>query len=387
MTDTDTFLLETFDRPALTVQSGRGCYLTDSSGRNYLDAITGIGVNALGHAHPRIVAVLLEQAQLCIHTSPLYRHPYQGALAGTLCAMSGMDRVFFSNSGTEAMETALKAVRSRGLSIHPEKIKLVALHNSFHGRTFGSLAITGQPKYQRPFEPLFPTVTFVEPNDYAGLGNAVSEETAGIIMEPVLGEGGIIPLEDDFLRLAREVATRSNALLVADEVQCGLGRTGRYFAYEWSGIRPDVLVLAKPLAAGLPLGATLFSESASRALPPGTHGTTFGGGPLACRVALEFLFLLEELLPQVEDRGKELLRGLKRLSEKHPVITEVRGKGLMLGIQLSRPGRPFVDRALERGLLLNCAHETVLRLLPPFILSSDQAREILRILDEVFVSS
>ena len=228
----------------MMVQSGNGCYLTDSSGRSYLDAITGIGVNALGHAHPRIVAVLLEQAPLCIHTSPLFRHPYQGALAGTLCAMSGMDRVFFSNSGTEAMEAALKAVRSRGLALHFRKTKRVALHNSFRGRTFGSLAITGQPKYQRPFEPLSPAVTFVEPNDYAGLTNAVSEETAGIVVEPVLGEGGIIPLEDDFLRLARELATRSNALLVADEVQCGLGRTGRYFAYEWSGIRPDIVVLA-----------------------------------------------------------------------------------------------------------------------------------------------
>jgi predicted acetylornithine/succinylornithine family transaminase len=387
MIHTDSFLLQTLDRAPMMIQSGSGCYLTDSAGRSYLDAISGIGVNALGHAHPRIVAVLLEQAQLCIHTSPLFRHPHQGALAATLCAMSGMDRVFFSNSGTEAMEAALKAVRSRGRGLHAGKTRLVALHNSFHGRTLGSLAITGQPKYQRPFEPLSPAVTFVEPNDYAGLTNAVTEETAGIIVEPVLGEGGVIPLEDDFLRLARDLATRSKALLVADEVQCGLGRTGRYFAYEWSGIRPDIVVLAKPLAAGLPLGATLFSENAARALPPGTHGTTFGGGPLACRVALEFLFVLEEILPRVREIGQVLLSGLKRLRAKHPVITEVRGKGLMLGIQLSRPGQPFVDRALEHGLLLNCTHETVLRLLPPFILSREQAREILRILDEVFVSS
>jgi acetylornithine/N-succinyldiaminopimelate aminotransferase len=369
------------------IQSGSGCYLTDSSGRRYLDAITGIGVNALGHAHPRIVAALLEQAPLCIHTSPLFRHPYQSLLAETLCAMSGMDRVFFTNSGTESVETALKAVRSRARRLHPEKTRLVALHNSFHGRTFGSLAITGQPKYRRPFEPLCPVVTFVEPNDFAGLKNAVSEETAGIIVEPVLGEGGIIPLENDFLRLAREQATRSNALLVADEVQCGLGRTGRYFAYEWSGIRPDIVVVAKPLAAGLPLGATLFTESAAAALPPGTHGTTFGGGPLACRVALEFLSVLEGIMPRIRTIGQELLDGLRRLREKHPAITAIRGKGLMLGIQLSCPGQPFVGKALERGLLINCTHETVLRLLPPFTLSSEEAREILGILDLVFVSS
>jgi acetylornithine/N-succinyldiaminopimelate aminotransferase len=368
----------------MTIQSGRGSYLTDGSGRSYLDAITGIGVNALGHAHPRIVAALLEQAPLCIHTSPLFRHPYQGLLAETLCAMSGMDRVFFTNSGTEAVETALKAVRSRGRRLHPEKTGLVALHNSFHGRTLGSLAITGQPKYQRPFEPLFPAVTFVEPNDCAGLTNAMSEETAGLILEPILGEGGIIPLENCFLRLARELATRSNALLVADEIQCGLGRTGRYFAYECSGIRPDIVVVAKPLAAGLPLGATLFSQKAAEALPPGTHGTTFGGGPLACRVALEFLSVLEEVLPRVGTIGQELLDGLHQLRGRHPAITEIRGKGLMLGIQLSCSGQPFVERALEQGLLINCTHETVLRLLPPFTLSSEEAREILRILDQVF---
>ncbi len=380
-------LLQTSVRPPMMIQSGTGCYLTDSSGRSYLDAITGIGVNALGHAHPRIVAAMLEQAPLCVHTSPLFRHPYQGLLAETLCAMSGMDRAFFSNSGTEAVETALKAVRSRGRRQHPEKTRLVALHNSFHGRTFGSLAVTGQPKYRQPFEPLSPAVTFVEPNDRTGLRNAVSEQTSGIIVEPVLGEGGIIPLDSDFLRLARELATRSNALLVADEIQCGLGRTGRYFAYEWSGIRPDIVVVAKPLAAGLPLGAPLFSEDAARALPPGTHGTTFGGGPLACRVALEFLSVLEGVLPRVGIIGQELHDGLERLREKHPVITEIRGRGLMLGIQLACPGQPFVERALERGLLINCTHETVLRLLPPFTLNSGEAREILRILEEVFVSS
>jgi acetylornithine/N-succinyldiaminopimelate aminotransferase len=377
------FLLQVYDRYPLVVTSGRGCYVFDAEGNRYLDAIAGIGVNALGYSHPRITEVLLEQAQRCVHTSNLVYHPYQGQLAERLCVLSGMDRAFFSNSGTEAMETALKAVRAYGRAVQFRKTRLVALNNSFHGRTFASLAITGQPKYQRPFGPLAPEVTFVDPNDNIGLAKAVTHDTAGIVVEPVLGEGGIYPLTADFLHLARELATRHNALLIADETQCGLGRTGRYFAYEWSGIRPDIVVTAKPLAAGLPLGATLFTEQAAQALPLGVHGTTFGGGPLACRVAIEFLSLLDELLPNIRQIGDELRAGLEEIRTRRPIVTEIRGLGLMLAIQLSRPGHDLVIRALERGLLLNCTHDTVLRFLPPYILTSGQAREILRILDDV----
>ncbi len=377
------FLLQIYERYPLLVTSGRGCYVFDSAGNRYLDAITGIGVNALGYSHPRIVEVLLGQAQHCLHTSNLVYHPYQGELAERLCGLSGLDRAFFSSSGTEAMEAALKAVRAHGRAIHLRKTKLVALNNSFHGRTFGSLAITGQPKYQRPFGPLAPQVTFVDPNDNIGLANAVTHDTAALIVEPVLGEGGIYPLTAEFLQLARELATRHHALLVADETQCGLGRTGRHFAYEWSGIRPDILVTAKPLAAGLPLGATLFTEQAAQTLPPGLHGTTFGGGPLACRVALEFLSLLDDLLPKIRQIGAQLRAGLDEISHRRPIVTEIRSAGLMLGIQLSRPGHAFVIRALERGLLLNCTHDTVLRLLPPYILTSEQAGQLLQILDDV----
>jgi acetylornithine/succinyldiaminopimelate/putrescine aminotransferase len=340
-------------------------------------------VNALGYSHPRIVAALVEQAQQCIHTSNLVYHPYQGELAERLCALSGLDRAFFSNSGTEAMEAALKAVRAQGRAIHLRKTKMVALHNSFHGRTLGSLAITGQPKYQRPFGPLAPQVTFVEPNDNIGLAKAMTEDTAGIIVEPVLGEGGIFPLTSDFLQLARELATRHSALLIADETQCGLGRTGRYFAYEWSGIRPDIVVTAKPLAAGLPLGATLFSEQAAQALPIAMHGATFGGGPLACRVAIEFLAVLDDLLPHIRQIGAQLRAGLHEIQRRRPIVTEIRSAGLMLAIQLSRSGNDLVLRALERGLLLNWSHDTVLRLLPPYTLTSDQAEDMLRILDDV----
>jgi acetylornithine/succinyldiaminopimelate/putrescine aminotransferase len=226
-------------------------------------------------------------------------------------------------------------------------------------------------------------VTFVDPNDNIGLAKAVSDDTAGIILEPVLGEGGIYPLTVEFLQLARELATRHRAILVADEIQCGLGRTGRYFAYGTSGIRPDIVVTAKPLAAGLPLGATLFTEQAAQALPVGLHGTTFGGGPLACRVALEFLSILDELLPNIRQIGERLRAGLEEIRRRRPMVTEIRSAGLMLAIQLSRPGHDLVLRALERGLLLNCTHDTVLRLLPPYILTSEQADELLRVLDDV----
>jgi acetylornithine/N-succinyldiaminopimelate aminotransferase len=364
-------------RAPLTIESGQGSYVFDSDGRRYLDAITGIGVNALGYAHPRTTAALVNQAQRCVHTSNLFHHPFQEKLARRLCAMTSLDQVFFSSTGTEAVEAALKAVRGRRSG------KLVALHNSFHGRTFGSLAVTGQPKYRQPFEPLSLQVTFVEPNDLCGLERAVNGDTAGIILEPILGEGGIIPLDSDFLAKARELATRFGALLIADEIQCGLGRTGRRFAYKESGIRPDIVVLAKPLAGGLPLGATLFTEEAAAALPPGTHGTTFGGGPLACRVALEFLDVMEELLPNVRCVGDQLLEGLRGLQRKHPAIAEVRGRALMIGIQLDRSGHAYVERARERGLLINCTHETVLRLLPPFTLSGEEAQEVVDILDSL----
>lgn len=380
MIATETCLLPVFDRFPLELQSGEGCYVFDSSGKRYLDAITGIGVNALGHNHPRILAALIDQAQRSIHTSNLYEHPYQLPLAERLCEMSGMDRVFFSSTGTEAVEAALKAVRAYWNTRGGRRSKLVALRDSFHGRTLGSLAVTYRPKYRTAFAPLAPEVTFVDPNDCDGLSGAIQEDTAAVILEPVLGEGGIVPLEDEFLRLARERASDAGALLIADEVQCGLGRTGCYFGYQWPGIRPDIVVAAKPLAGGLPLGATLFTEAAAEAMTTGLHGTTVGGGPLACRVALEFLSVMDELLPNIQDVGKYLKNALRRLD--HSAIIEIRGRGLMIGIELSRPARPVVERAMRMGLLLNYTNETVLRLLPPYILSRAEADEIVRVIGE-----
>jgi acetylornithine/succinyldiaminopimelate/putrescine aminotransferase len=307
-------------------------------------------------------------------------------LAERLCAISGLDRVFLSNSGTEAMEAALKAARAYGRA-HGGRLRIVALHNSFHGRTLGSLAVTGQPALREPFAPLAFDVTFVQPNDMDGLSAAIADDTAAVVLEPVLGEGGIYPLEVEFLQRARALATEAGALLIADETQCGLGRTGKHFAFQWAEILPDIVVTAKPLAAGLPLGATLFTENTASSLPLHAHGSTFGGGPLACRVALEFLSIVDELLPHIREIAAELTGHLECLKRRHPFITEIRAKGMMFGIQLSSPGHAVVRAALERGLLINCTHETVLRLLPPYILTSEQAMDLVRILDEALTAA
>ncbi len=377
----DKYLLGNYTRLPLTVSAGEGCYLIGDDGRRYLDMITGIGVNAFGYCHPRLTSVLLEQSRECVHTSNLVSHRHQRALAERLCGMSGLDRAFFSNSGTEAMEAALKAVRARS---KPEKSRIVSLRGSFHGRTMGSLALTGQPELRQNF--VFPgaEITFVEPNDRAALQAAIREDTSAVVLEPVLGEGGIYPLKTEYLQLARQLTRATDAYLIADEVQCGLGRTGRYFAYQWAEILPDIVVTAKPLAAGLPLGATLFTEDAAQWLPPHSHGSTFGGGPLACRVAIEFLKMIAEELPGIGERAGQFLARLETLRLRHPVITEIRSKGLMFGIQLSVPGAPIVAAALARGLLVNCTQGTVLRMLPPYIVSEREMDEAVRVLDDVF---
>lgn len=367
-------LLPLYSRPALTIHRGEGCYLYDTSGRRYLDFISGVGVNALGHAHPRIVRAITNQAARVIHTSNLYHHDYQAPLARRLAAWSGLSHAFFSNSGAEAVEAALKAARAHGLRRHPRKFQLVALENSFHGRTCGALSVTGRPEYRRAFGPLLPEVQFVPANDMEALRAAVCEDTAAIILEPIQGEGGVHVLTEDFLREVSRLATAANALWIADETQCGLGRTGHYFAYQrFPGLLPDIVVTAKPLAAGLPLGATLFNETAAAALPQGQHGSTFGGGPLACRVALEVLDEIESLLPHIRKTGAYLQQRLAAFGT-------VRGEGMIAGLALDQPGEPIVAGALDKGLLINCTHHTVLRLLPPYIATRahvDEAMEVL----------
>lgn len=367
------YLFPIFKRAAFFPVRGEGVWLYDSAGKRYLDLLSGIATNALGANHPRIVAAINRQAGLT-HVSNLFFHPSQGLLAETLCRLSGMTRVFFCNSGTEASEAAMKM--ARGLAFKRGETgrgEFVALENAFHGRTLGALTITHGAKYRDPFEPLVPGVRFVPANDLERLAEAVTEKTAAVFIEPIQGEGGIIPLSVEFLRGARQLCDRQGALLVFDEIQCGLGRTGSWFVFQDVGVKPDLVLLAKSLGCGFPLAAVLGTERVRDALGPGEHGTTFGGGPLACSVSLEFLRVLEEenLLDHVRQVGAYLRTRLEALKEKKGRIQEIRSAGLMVGIDFGQDATGLVPQLLGDGFVTNCTHQTVLRLLPPLILEQE----------------
>ncbi|HKW19189.1 MAG TPA: aspartate aminotransferase family protein [Terriglobales bacterium] len=380
-------LLPTYDRQKVLFTRGRGVYLWDSKGKRYLDFLSGIGVNALGHAHPAIQRVLKQQAGKLIHTSNLFYHEYQAELAKLLTKMSGLDRAFFCNSGTEAWEGALKLARAYARANnnngHKAKWRLLALENSFHGRTFGSLATTGQEKYRNPFMPLVPGVNFVAFNDLEDLKRQFDGSVCAVCLETIQGEGGINFVSREFLQLARELTEKSGALLILDEIQCGLGRTGKYFAYQHYGIKPDMVTVAKPLAAGLPLGALLTTERVASGMHPGLHGTTFGGGPLACAVAIECLKQVDHLLPDVKKLGLYFLQQLQQLQSKHDSIKDVRGLGLMLAIDLDSAdqAKSVLAELLAQGILINRTHDTVLRFLPPYVIDKKHVDEVVRALD------
>lgn len=374
------YLLQNYARYPILLVRGKGAYVYDAAGKRYLDLISGIGVNALGHGYPRIVQVIKQQAAQLIHTSNLYYNEFQGRLAKRLCEISGMKRVFFTNSGTESMEGALKMVRAHGRKISEDKIEIVSLENSFHGRSLGALSVTGQPKYRRDFEPLLPGVRFVPPNDSTALSQVVGERTAGIVVEAIQGEGGVYPMGEEYLRKARELADRYDALLLFDEIQCGVGRPGTFFAYQLAEphVMPDIMVAAKPIGCGLPLGFIAANERAAAAIGAGMHGSTFGGGPLACRVALEALDVIEELLPSIATVGSYFRMRFTELARHMSFIREVRGTGLMIGVELDFPCKEAVTLAMEEGLLINVTHDTVIRLLPPYIVTEqdvDRAME------------
>ncbi len=383
-------LLPTYDRLPMLFSRGRGVYLYDASRRRYLDFLSGIGVNALGYAHPAVIRALTKQAAKLIHISNLFYHPYQAELASRLTAISGLDRAFFCNSGTEAWEGALKLARAyarmRSRNGRP-RWRILALENSFHGRTFGSLATTGQAKYQKPFSPLLPGVRFVRFDDVEDLRRKFDASVCAIGVEIVQGEGGIRPISPEFLQEAHRLAHRHGALLIADEIQSGLGRTGRYFAYQHYGVLPDIVTVAKPLAGGLPLGAILTTDAVARCMHPGLHGTTFGGGPLACAVALAVLDTIERehLLKHIRQAGDYFRAALQHLQKKHSCIREVRGMGLMLCVELDSAdmAKAAVREMLNRGIIINRTHDVVLRFLPPFIVQKAHVDQVVRTLDQV----
>lgn len=380
------YLVQNYARYPLALHRGKGCYVYDVDGNRYLDLISGIGVNSLGHAHPRITGVIRQQAGLILHTSNLYYNEYQGKLAERLAKVSGLKRSFFCNSGAEAMESGLKMIRAHGRSISETKYEVVSLDGSFHGRTLGALSITGQPKYRKDFEPLLPGARFVPRNDVHALEQVVNENTAGIVVEIIQGEGGIYPLSEAFVRKARELADRYNALLLFDEIQCGVGRPGTYFSYQLiePQILPDIMVAAKPMACGIPLGVVTANEKAASSIKPGMHGSTYGGGPLACRVALEFFDILEELLPSISGVGGYFRMRLTELARQYSFIKEIRGQGLMIGVEIEFPGKNLVLEGIKQGLLFNCTHDTVLRFLPPYILTEQDVDRAIGVLNNLF---
>jgi len=382
-------LLPTYDRVPLLVERGRDVYLYDAEGSKYLDFITGFGVNALGYGDRAVLKTIAKQAVRLIHSSNLFYHQFTAPLADRLTRISGLDRVFFSNSGTEAWEGGLKIARAYAKKTaapgSEPKWRVLAMENSFHGRTYGSLSTTGQAKYRDPYAPVLPGIEFVTFNDVEDLKQKFNESVCAIAIETVQGEGGILPVSSEFLETARALTAGSGALLLIDEIQSGLGRTGQWFAYQHYAIKPDIVTIAKPLAGGLPLGALLTTSEAASALKPGMHGTTFGGGPLACAVACTVIDQIEKrkLLKSNRELGKYFVKKLEALRKKHKSIREVRGLGLMVAAELDSAdlAKSVVSAMLERGVIINRTHETTLRFLPAYTIARKHIDEVVKGLD------
>jgi acetylornithine aminotransferase/acetylornithine/N-succinyldiaminopimelate aminotransferase len=382
-------VLQTYKRQPVAFVRGQGSRLYDADGREYLDLLSGIGVTSLGHAHPGLTAVISEQAATLLHTSNLYYHPFQGQAAARLAQLSGLQRTFFCNSGTEANEACLKFARRYWYTLgQKQRVGYVALEQGFGGRTMGALSVTHDAHYREPFMPLVGPVTFVDPNRPETLAAAVNDTTAAIIAEPIRGEGGVRMLSDGFVQAIKDVTAKTGTLLIADEVQSGLGRTGYGFYFQALGWQPDLVSVGKALGSGVPVAAALISEKVAGAISAGDHGTTYGGNPMACRAALFFLEQLMDhgLLQHVREAGAHFERRLRTLALKHPVIEEVRGAGLMRGLQLKIDATPVLDGARDRGLIVNRTSEKVIRMLPPLNIDKADLDRAVEILDEVFAS-
>ena len=392
-------LLNTYERNPVLFVGGTGVTLRDEQGNDYLDLLSGIGVSALGYAHPAVEAAIAAQSKRLLHTSNLFFHEHTAELALRLTEISGLDRVFFCNSGTEAWEAALKLARahagvlragspgSKGRNIGTD---FLAMEHSFHGRTMGSVATTHKEKYREPFAPVMPGVDFVRFNNVADLRAKFSSEVCGICIEAVQGEGGIHPVSQEFIAAARELCDSTGALLIADEIQSGIGRTGEWFAYQHYGILPDITTLAKPIANGLPMGAMLCTEEAARAFTPGMHGTTFGGGPLACAVAIAVIDAMKQgnFLANIRNVGGYFKQRLEWLRARHDCVTEVRGMGLMLGLELDSAdlAGKAASAMMTRHIIINRTSDTVLRFLPPYILEREHVDTAIAALDEILTS-
>ena len=373
-------LMNTYARLPVAFARGKGAWLTDEDGREYLDALAGIAVNGLGHAHPKLVAALAEQVGRLIHVSNIYRIPEQEALADRICALTGMDEVFFANSGSEANEGALKLVRMYGHKRGNPQAQTIVMEHAWHGRTLATLAATGSEKARKGFDPLPSGFVRVPYNDVAAVEAAAAADprVQAVWLEVLQGEGGIRVADAEYLRALRRLCDARGWLLMVDEVQCGIGRTGKWFGYEWASIRPDVITLAKGLGSGVPIGAVVAGGLATGTLGPGSHGTTFGGGPLACRAALETLRIIEEekLLANAAQMGQRIRDGFAAALRGLVGVVAIRGQGLMIGIELDRPCGDLVGQALEKRLLINVTQDRVIRLLPPLVIDAREADEI-----------
>ncbi len=378
--------MNTYSRFPIVLEKGEACWVWDVEGKKYLDLVAGIAVNCLGHSHPEIVRVVTEQISKLTHTSNLYYTVPAIELADLLTQISFADQVFFCNSGAEANEGAVKLTRKyfkkKGQA---DRVEVICMHNSFHGRTLGMISATGQEKVKKGFEPLMPGFFHVPYNDLPALEKAVTPQTAAVLLEPIQGEGGVVFAGDDYLKGLRALCDRLGLLLIYDEIQTGMGRTGTMFAYEQSKVAPDILTMAKALAGGLPIGAILAKKEVADAFEPGDHAATFGGNPLVTKVAVRVIEVLQAgVLEKSKETGNYFLSKLLKLKDKYSLIKEVRGRGLMLGITLSIPGKEIVMKGLQKGLLLNCTQEKVLRFVPPLVISRDEIDFAISKLDEIF---
>jgi predicted acetylornithine/succinylornithine family transaminase len=382
------FLMNTYVRQPLVLVKGRGTLVYDSDGKEYLDFVSGVAVNNLGHCNPRVVVALQKQAQRLMHVSNHYHIEAQINLAKALVKHSFADKAFFCNSGTEAIEAAIKLARRYSREVlKQDRFEIITMRGSFHGRTYGAFSATAQEKFQQGFEPVVPGFRYVPFNDVAAVEQAVNARTCALLVEPVQGEGGVNVPAEGYLAGLRRVCDRHGLLLMLDEIQTGMGRTGRLFAYEHEDVTPDVMALAKGLGAGMPIGALLATGKASQAFAPGTHGSTFGGNPLACAAGLASLEVLLEdniIIQNVTSLGAHFREGLLSLKKRYPFIKDVRGKGLLLGMELDFDGKDIVAACMKAGMLINCTVNTVLRFIPPLIISEEEIDRLLDVLDRIF---